>query len=180
VNTKIVHQGYFTFEILETSAGPREILRTSDSLSVLFYDPVNRRIILVRQPRESMISQDNPEGLITETVGGRFDVKLGTRALAVKEAKEEIGAEVTEEEVILLNHDRPMALSAGALTEKAYLAFVELKSNQIENEERLFGLASEGERIRRIYVSVNDLENYICEDVRVFALIQYLLRRLKK
>lgn len=72
-----------------------------------------------------------------------------------------------------------MALSAGVITERCYLGYVEVKPHQIEEKERLFGV-DDGESIRRIFVAVDDLENYVCEDMRVFALIQYLLRKLEK
>lgn len=171
------YQGFYTLEVHETAQGQREVLRTTDSVSVLFYDVQNKRIILVRQPRESMISLENPEGLITETVAGRFDVTLGVLQLIIKEAKEEIGATITEDDIELLNNGKPMALSAGAITEKCYLAFVEIKPEMIEEGEREFGAEGEGEKIRRVYVHEDELNTYICEDVRVFALIQYIQNR---
>lgn len=180
MNKRIVHRGFFTLEVINTPEGKREVLRSTDSINILVLDPEKHRIILLKQPRASMISTDNPRGLHVETIAGRFDVNLGPKALAVKELKEEAGITVSEDQIEFLNQGRPMTVSAGATDEKAYLAFVELKPGQIEREERAFGAEDEGEDIERVYVCIDDLEEYVCEDVRVFALIQYMLLRLKK
>lgn len=175
----VIYKGFYELVIVETDHGPREVVKTSDSVSLLLYDMVNQKIILVKQKREAMIREDNPEGFITETAAGRFDVNLSPKALMVKEAKEELGVTLAESRIELLNAGQPLALSAGVITERCYLGFAEATPVQIEQAERAFGVDA-GENIKRIYVSVDDLENYICEDVRVFALIQYLLRKLEK
>jgi len=176
----IVHKGFYTFEIHETPSGKREVLRTSNVVDVLIYEPEKRRILLVRQPRLSMITEDNPEGMITEVVAGRLIDGLGVKAQIVKEIFEEVGVKIFEDDVELLNNGRPVAVSAGAMDEMAYLAYVEIKAQDMEQEERIFGVSEEGEKITRVFVDIDDLENYICEDARTFALIQWFLRRIKK
>jgi hypothetical protein len=71
-----------------------------------------------------------------------------------------------------------MALSAGSITERAYGAIVVLKPGQLEQGEREFGAEGEGEHIRRIYLKFDELDDYVFEDWRVFALVQYFLRML--
>lgn len=179
MNGEIVYDGFFKVVIIDVGNGPRERIEASDSVNILLFDKVNKRIILARQVREAMIREDNPDGLITETAAGRFDVNLSPKALMVKEAKEEVGVTLTEDQIELLNFGYPMALLAGVITERAYLGFAEVTPDQIEQAERVFGV-DEGEHIKRIYIPADQLETYICEDMRVFALIQYLLRKLEK
>lgn len=168
--------GFCRVEILDTLVGERMRVVCTDSVNILVYDKSRDCVLLVRQPKAGAISRSNPRGMITETVAGRFDVSLGPRALAVKEAREEAGVEIREDQVELLNDGKPMYLSAGLFTERAYLAYVEVDSSNVEQTERVFGIVGEGERIRRIWVPVRDLESLVCEDARVFALVQWFLR----
>ncbi|MDA1192547.1 MAG: hypothetical protein O3A46_12805 [Candidatus Poribacteria bacterium] len=175
---KTIYEGFYTFEVLQTPDGEREVLRTSGGVSILLHDTVKRRIILVEQPRASLISDENPDGLIVENVAGRFDVRLGAKALAVKEAWEEVGVRLREDQVELLNDGQPMTVSAGATDELAYLAYAEITPDQIEPGEHVRGVVGEGERVTRVFVSLDDLDSYICQDMRVWALIQHLKFRL--
>ena len=174
---RIGYEGFFTLEIITTPDGPREVLRTTDSVAVLLYDRSNRRIVLVRQPRVAMATDENPHGYLTELVAGRLDAPIDVKALIVKEAREEAGIRLTEDRIELLNDGKPLAVSAGAIDERTYLAFAEITEDDIEPGERIRGAEGEGERIERLFVSVDDLEGYVCEDLRVFALIQFFLRR---
>ena len=105
----------------------------------------------------------------------RFDVDLGVKALAVKEAKEEAGVKVTEDRIVVLNQGVPMALSAGILAERAYLCYVEVTEDDFEQEERSFGTDA-GEHVRRVWIPTEELEGYVCEDIRVWAFNQWFLR----
>lgn len=169
----IAYQGFYTMEVHDTPQGKREVVRTTDSVCVLVFDKEKDRIILVRQPRQSMVCDDNPQGLVTESIAGRFDTKIGVEALIVKELREEIGATIRGDQVRLLNSGHPMAVSAGAITEKNYLAYVELEKGQLEETEREFSADNEDERIERVYLHITEMGRYICEDVRVFTLLQY-------
>jgi len=175
----VIYKGYYEFVIVETDHGQREFVRTTDSVSLLIHDIVKRKIILVKQKREAMIRPDNPDGSIIESVAGRFDAKFSPKELMVLEAKQEAGVTISESDIELLNNGQPMALSAGVITERCYLGYVEVTSHQIEEKERVFG-TDPGEIIKRIFISIDNLEDFICGDVRVFALIQYLLRKLEK
>jgi 8-oxo-dGTP pyrophosphatase MutT (NUDIX family) len=165
----IVHDGFFKVKVVSTEHGNREFVVTSDSVCMLIFVSDIKKILLVRQNREAMIRDDNPKGEITELTGGRFDVQLSVKALAVKEAYEEVGAKIEQGDVTLLNDGLPMAVSAGVLTERSYLAFIEITSDQIEDQERIFGV-DPGENITRVWLSVEEFAKYPCECVRVFAL----------
>lgn len=176
METEVKYKGYFTLEVITTPNGKREVLRSFNSVSILIYDVKRRRIILVRQPRAAMVTDENPEGLITETIAGRVDKEASIKQIIIDEAMEEAGFDLREDQIDLLNDGKPMAVSAGATNELCYLAFAEVDTEQIENEEKNRGVETEGEAIQRVYVCLDDLERYACEDVRVFALIQYLIK----
>ncbi|MDP3769988.1 MAG: hypothetical protein Q8R40_03580 [bacterium] len=175
---KTVYQGFFSLDIIETSAGTREVLRTTDSVSILIYDSVNRRIVLVRQSRAAMMTDENPQGLITETVAGRIDKQWKLEDIIIDEVLKESGISITKDDIIMLNHGKPMALSAGAITELCYLACAVITPDQMEAEDRVYGDPEEGEQTTRVFVSVDELDTYMCEDMCAFALIQFLQRFL--
>ena len=155
------------------------VVRATDSVAGLLYDVRKERALLVRQPRATMIRDNNPQGMILECVAGRFDVDLGPKALLVKEAFEEAGVVITEDDVELLNNGVPMALSAGVLTERAYLGFAEIETDKlVGDDDDVFGAEGEGETIQHVWIPVDILFNSTFEDVRVMALVLYLRLRL--
>lgn len=173
----VVFDGFIKVTLLDTRLGERVVVEATDSVNVMVYIKDKNQLLLTRAPRISMRSESNPEGVTTETIAGRFDVNLSPKALMVKEAKEEAGVTITENDIMLLNSGEPMSLSAGILTEKAYLGYVEIVSSQMESEERIFGSDGEGEEITRIYLTADgSLADVVCDDVRVFAFLQYFMR----
>ncbi len=180
MNTREVYRGFCTVELVQTTEGERTRVVSTDSVNVFIYDKTNDRILLVRQFRAPAIREDNPDGWHTGTVAGRFDVNLSPRALAVKEAYEEAGVTISEDQIELLNGGQPMFLSVGLFTERAYLTYAEVMAEMIDPVEKTFGVVDEGEQIKRIWVPANDLANYPCEDVRVFAMIQWFLRNKRR
>ncbi|GIX07818.1 MAG: hypothetical protein KatS3mg115_2221 [Candidatus Poribacteria bacterium] len=176
-SSTIAYRGFFTLEIVDTPVGRREVLRTTDSVVVLVHDVVNDRVLLVRQRRAAMATDENPEGWITEAIAGRMDRGLPVRELIAQEAWEEAGVRLEPEQIELLNHGQPMAVTAGVTNERSYLAYAPVRPEQIEAGEHPRGLSGEGEEIFRVFVPVSELETVVYEDVRVFALCQYLLRK---
>lgn len=157
---------------------PIVVVRASDSVVGMLYDATNDRILLVRQYRAPMVREDNPDGAITELVAGRFDVNLGPKALLVKEAEEEAGVKITEDEVELINLGVPMSLSAGVLTERCYGGFAVIHPDRIAEGDEGYGV-DEGEQISRIWMSA---EKFISPTTvhdcwRVYAMAQLLARR---
>ncbi len=176
---RILHEGFFRLEVIDTIDGPREVLRVGCSACVLLFEPSARRLILVRQPRATMIAEGNPEGHITELVAGLMDDGLEPRALMAKEAREEAGVNVPPERIELLNGGHPMAVAAGATDELTYLGFAEIAADEIEPGEHIRGAAGENERIQRVYISLDDVPTHICEDIRSFALLLHLRLKLQ-
>ncbi len=156
---------------------PILVVRSTDSCSGLLYDRPRNRVLLVRQNRAPMVRDDNPDGSIVELVAGRFDRAVGPKALFVAEAKEEAGANITEEDVELLNGGRPMAPSPGILTERCTLAFVEIREEHLDAGET-FGVAAEHEVTNREWMSVQGFLSGPHDDLRVYTLARELECRL--
>jgi len=158
---------------------PLVVVRASDSVVGLLYDATNDRVLLVNQHRAPIVREDNPDGGITELVAGRFDVNLGPRALLVKEAKEEVGVQITEDEVKLVNLGVPMALSAGVLTERCYGGFAVIHPDRIADGDEGYGVENEGEQINRVWMSAEEFisSTTVHDCWRVYAMAQFLARR---
>ena len=169
---KKVHDGFVKVYIDKDG---REVVEVKDSVAVLVFIEDLKKIVLISQSRLPMIRPDNPEGKITEVPAGHFDLEIGIKGLIIKELKEEIGADVAEHQIRLLNNEIPLAMSPGVITERMHLAFVQINSKQIEKKERIFG-ADEGEKIVRKLVPVEELESMIFEDMKTFALVQWFLK----
>jgi len=174
-----IHDRFLKVEEWQVPGVPHtnEIVRATDSVTVLLRDIERDRVLLVKQRRVAMCTDENPEGWLTELVAGRFDVDLGPIDLVIKEAQEEAGVTLKREDVRLLNQGEPLALSAGILTERAYLAYATFVPDQLSGDDTdTFGVQTEGEAITRVWMSTNAfLLLYTPEDLRVFALQQYLL-----
>jgi len=171
-----IRRVYSGFVNVDKHPNDHEVVIATDSVAIFIYDRDAERVLLITQCRLPMVRPDNPEGLITETPAGRFDIKIGVAGLAVKEVKEEVGVTITEDEVQLLNNGVPLALSPGILTERIYVAYVEVSSSQIEKGERVFGVPEEGEEIRRVFVPLEKLESMVCDSITTWALVQWFLK----
>lgn len=150
------------------------IVRSSDAIAV-FILVKNRGVLLIKQSRPAMISEENPTGELIEAIAGRFDVNLSPTELAIKEVKEEVGGHIKEGQIMFLNNGIPLAVSAGINTEKIYLFYAEVEEGQIEKDERIFGHAAEGEQITRLFVPIHELKNMVFHDMKTFALVQWFL-----
>ena len=148
---------------------PTLVVRTSDSCSGLLYDETRGRVLLVRQNRAPMMSENNPNGEFVELVAGRFDHTVGPKGLFIEEAKQEAGANITEDDVGLLNGGRPMAVSPGVLTERCHLAFVAIRAEHLDEGET-FGVAAEHEVTTRHWDSVEEFLAGPHDDLRVYTL----------
>lgn len=123
-----------------------------------------------------MIRPENPTGTIIEAVAGRFDIDLGPpKELLIKEAREEAGVFLQEKDVLLLNGRKPLALSAGILTEQTYLAVAFFSPDTVEAGDHVErGAEHEDERITRVWVPVEKFITMVHEDLRVAFFAQYL------
>ena len=172
-----VYDGFLKVDKVETTDGPREVVVATDSVAFLVYNKDRDELLFATQERAPMIRPDNPRGTILEVGAGRFDQKIGVRGLVVKELKEELGVTATEAEVQVLNDEIPLALSPGVLTERQYLAYVEVTSDRIDPAKRLYGEHKEGEAITRQFVPVRDTLRIPIHDMKTWALLQWFRAR---
>ena len=175
--TTRVYDGFIKVDKVETSAGLREVVVATDSVAFLVYNKDTNELLFASQDRAPMMRQDNPQGAILEVGAGRFDTKIGVRGLVVKELIEELGVTATETEVQVLNNEIPLALSPGVLTERQYLAYVEVTSDRIDPSKRLYGERKEGEAIVRRFLSLKELSQTQIHDMKTWALLQWFFAR---
>lgn len=168
-----VYDGFVKVDKVETGAGLREVVVATDSVAFLVYNKETNELLFTTQDRAPMMLPDNLAGTILEVGAGRFDTKIGVRGLVVKELKEELGVTATEDEVQLLNDGLPLALSPGVLTERQYMAYVEVTSDRIDPAKRLYGERKEGEVIARRFVPVRELSQIPIHDMKTWALLQW-------
>ena len=171
-----VYDGFFKVDLVDTPQGPSEVVRATDSVTILLYNISNHCILLISEPRTALITEKNPEGLRIGCVAGRFDVDLSPKALIIKEAKEEAGVTLRESDIVLLNNGQPLAINAGMTNEKCYLAFATIGWDDYEPDEKLFGNPKEGEKIERIWMTRGEFARYQPECLKVFALQQWFLK----
>ncbi len=152
-----------------------EVVECTDSLALLIHIEDQNKFVLLVEERLAMRTEENPAGKILGLVAGRFDNNQTPMELAVQEAREECGADITGEQIEFLNHGQPLGLSPGIITERSYLAFARIHSNQLE-PDRVFGLADENEKITRLLVTLEELRNMTYDDVRVMTLVLWYLQ----
>lgn len=170
------YDGFVRVEELGTDIGDRIVIHATDSVAIFIYNETTDEILLISQPRAPMISDENPSGEIVEVVAGRFDKDIALMQLIINEVEEEFGCKIFDHQVVILNRGQPLALSPGILTEKQYLAYVTVTSDQIEKGDGMFGADGEGEEITRKFVPVSFLENMIFQDMKTWALVQWFLK----
>ncbi len=174
----IVYDGFLKVDKVRTAAGPREVVIASNSVAFLVYNKDTDELLFATQDRAPMMRPDNPSGTILEVGAGRFDTDIGVRGLIVKELKDELGVIATEDEVKVLNDGIPLALSPGVLTERQYLAYVEVTSDRIDPTKRLYGESTEGEVIVRRFVPASELPGIEIHDMKTWALLQWFRNRI--
>ena len=160
---------------------PLEVVRVSNSVAFLVYNKTKDELLFAIQNRAPMMNHENPNGTILEVGAGRFDIKIGVKGLVVKELFEELGVTATEDEVVVLNIGVPLALSPGVLTEKQYLAYVEITDDRIDKSKKLYGNREEGEKIARRFIPASQFRSNSAdpaiqiEDMKTWTLIQWFL-----
>ncbi|WP_425090937.1 gamma-glutamylcyclotransferase [Tropicimonas sp. S265A] len=130
-----------------------------DAVTVLPYDPVRDRVLLVDQFRTGAYARGDTQPWMLEPVAGRVDGGETWEQTAHREAQEEAGVLLTALEFIGRYYPSP-----GALTEYliSYVGLCDLPDGQAG----LFGVASEAEDIRTYLVSFDTLME-MCADGRV-------------
>lgn len=128
----------------------REAFVSGDAVTVLPYDPVRDRVLLIEQFRVGPHLRGDANPWQLEAIAGRIDDGETAEATAIREAKEEAGIEINRLMPIAGYYPTP-----GAVTEflYSYLALVDLPDSAIGT----FGLATESEDIRVHLVSFDRL-----------------------
>ncbi len=160
-----------------------EVVKVTDSIGVLIYDKTNDQFIFTKQIRRPMKKIYSPfgsdDGMTLEAPAGRFDKEIGVKQLIIAETKEEVGVTIIEEDVELINDGESLACAPGILTEKMFLAYVEVETESIEKGDRVFGLREEAELIMRVFVPVKDAQKMFFEDMKTFALVNWFFANKK-
>lgn len=154
------YSNYFALDDLtlshKTFAGPpsqqmdRAVFVAGDAVTVLPYDPVRDRVLLIEQFRAGCYLRGDPHPWSLETVAGRQDPGESLEDTARREAQEE-----TRLTIGALHHASSYYASPGASTEylTSFIGIADLP----DGIEGIGGLAEEAEDIRSLLVSFEDL-----------------------
>jgi ADP-ribose pyrophosphatase len=146
-----LHAGFFGTEALDLchrrfdgSMGPdiaREVFVSGDAVTVLPYDPVRDRVLLVEQFRTGPCGRGDPLPWQLEAIAGRIDPGETPEAAARREAVEEAGLELGRLEQVAEYYPSP-----GAMTEYlySYVAITDLP----DGVAGVFGAVEEAEDIK--------------------------------
>lgn len=176
IETERVYNGFVKVDKVDVGLPFKlEIVRATNSVAFLVHDTEKDNLLFTIQDRAPMIDDTNTTGELMESAAGRFDCNKGVNGLILAELEQELGVKATEDQIIHINSGIPLALSPGVLTERQYLAYVSIKSSQIDTTKTLFGVREEGEKIARRFISVRDvLEGSTpIHDMKTFALLQW-------
>lgn len=149
-DTEDIRLRHRTFDGGMSAELDRACFRAGDAVTVLPYDPVSDRVLLIEQFRPACFVRGDPVPWVLEPVAGRCDGDEPLEVVARREAQEEAGLDLTHLERIAAYYPSP-----GVTTE--YLtSFVGLCDLSGASAETGFGLASEGEDIRTIVLGFED------------------------
>jgi len=125
----------------------RELFVRGNVVGVVAYDPSTDRVALLEQFRIGAMHQ-RPDPWLMEIVAGMIDTDESPEEVAIREAREEAGLELSK--LSLISH---YLASPGASTEEVYIYFAETDLSRIGGH---FGLAEENEDIRAVTVPAEE------------------------
>jgi 8-oxo-dGTP pyrophosphatase MutT (NUDIX family) len=170
---EVLHDGFL--KVIRAANG-HEIIQATDSVVMLIYVANWDFVVFTKQFRVAARHSDyNPTGEVLELPAGRFDEEgLTVFSLAQKEAREEVGIDLSGYELELIYPD-PLTVCAGILTERTWLVYAEVLSFDVEKDDRIFGV--DGEQIERVFLPVNYLrEDFVPQAMSDAAAINWFLR----
>ncbi|CTQ50822.1 NUDIX domain-containing protein [Jannaschia donghaensis] len=130
----------------------RAISHVTDAATVLPYDPVRDRVLLVEQIRIGALAKGDPLPWLLEPVAGLIDAGETAEDAAIREAQEEAGTTLTAEDLHFVGRYYP---SPGGLAQILF-SFVAL-CDLPDRTDGLHGLVDEQEDIRTHLLPADDL-----------------------
>lgn len=179
---KRAYDGYLAVDILETPQKQWEVVRAKPAVVLFLLNKSNNCALFVRQWRASMVSRENPSGILVEAIAGRLDKPgLSVLEIASSEAHEEAGVIISPQRIQYLNYGKPLASSAGMTDERIYLTYGEITNNDIDPKKTRFGASGEGEEILgRLYIPVSDLKMQAWDNMHTALLVEKFLRAKRR
>lgn len=174
---KLLYSGFFKLWRIKRDGHIREFIETRNSAALLIHIPEIDSLVFIEQSREAMHEAKNPDGLILEVPAGIFDGKFTPQELMAKEALEEAGAHIAATNIRLINDGMPLATTPGSSTEKKYFGYTEISMEQLDQKKDGFGLANEGEQIKRLIIPVDLAAIMNFQDLAAWALVQWFLQK---
>ena len=157
LDQKTNYKGYFSIVTLQyrhklfaggwSDVVEKEVFERGNSVGVLLYDPIADRIAMIEQCRAGAVPHpENP--WLVEIVAGECEPDETNQQVAIREAKEEAGVDITEL-VPICNY----FVSPGGSTEKMELFCARVDSHQMGG---IYGLQDEHEDIKVIVVACDE------------------------
>ncbi|WP_179379888.1 NUDIX domain-containing protein [Jannaschia marina] len=135
-------------------SGPidRAISHVADAATVLPYDAVRDRVLVVEQIRVGALAKGDPQPWLLEPIAGLIDAGESAETTALRETEEEAGVKIAAQDLHFVARYYP---SPGGLAQvlHSYVALCDLP----DDLARLHGLAEEGEDIRAHLLRLDDL-----------------------
>lgn len=128
----------------------RAAFMMGDAVTVLPYDPMRDRVLVVEQFRFAPLTRGDTLPWSIETIAGRIDPGEHPEETARRETREEAGLEIRQLEFIAEYYPSPGAVSEYLYT---YVGLVDLP----DDAAQVAGLEEEAEDIRGILLSFDDL-----------------------
>ncbi len=140
---------YRRFDGAQSAQINRAVFVSGDAVTVLPYDPVRDRVLLIEQFRAGPMGRGDPQPWLLEAIAGRIDPGEGPEDAARREAVEEAGLTLGAMEFVGSYYPSPGAKSEYLYS---YVALCDLP----DGVDGIFGEASEAEDIRGHLMSYQD------------------------
>ena len=143
------HLTHRKFDGSQSAVIKRAAFMIGDAVTVLPYDPLRRRVLLIEQFRIGPMLHGDANPWSLEAIAGRMDAGESPEVTARREAREEAGLELGELRRVAAYYPSP-----GAVCEyiHSYVAICDLP----DGIAGVHGLASESEDIRGHLVALDD------------------------
>jgi len=148
------HLTHRRFDGTNSAVIKRAAFLSGDAVTVLPYDPVRKRVLLIEQFRAGPLARGDAQPWSLEAIAGRIDAGETPEAAARREAMEEAGLSLGPLRQIASYYPSP-----GAMNEYLY-SFVAI-CDLPDGTAGIHGLASEAEDIRGHLVSLDHLMDLV-------------------